>query len=90
MEGLVGHGAYLVVVEPQEDGVHREAGGDLFEPGLAAGDVEAVEMGVTLADAALRTHAGRGEAQRHEDEALEEQAHGDGAGQPQVQQSHTD
>lgn len=90
VEGLIRHGAYLVVVQPQQDGVDGQARGDLFEAGLAAGHVEAVEVGVPLADAALWTHAGRGEAQGHEDEALEEQAHGDGARQPQVQQSHSD
>lgn len=90
MEGLIGHSAYLVVVQPQQDSVDWEAGWDLFEPGLTAGDIDTVEVGVALADAALWTHAGRGEAQGHEDKALKEQAHGDGARQPQVQQSHTD
>lgn len=90
MEGLIGHGAYLVVVQPQQDGIDREAGGDLFEAGLTACYIEAVEVGVALTEAALWTHAGRGEAQGHEDKALKEQAHGDGARQPQVQQSHTD
>jgi len=90
VEGLIRHGADLVVVQPQQDGVQREARGDFLEAGLTAGHVEAVEVEVALADAALWTHAGRGEAQGHEDEALKEQAHGDGARQPQVQQSHTD
>lgn len=89
VKDLVGHGADLVVVQPEQHGVGRQAGRDLLEARLAAGDVEAVEVRVALAQAAFGTHASRGEAQRHEDKALEKQAHGDGARQPHVQQSHT-